>query len=103
MVTLKNIEKYEKLDNKCLVTFKSGRKITLDVNYQTFENQVLRAARLENIIHNRKNRAKKTIKYQKVVFFIAFLCYNIFINTGVLVGELVLYRGVFRCILGNSQ
>ncbi len=58
-LSLKNIEKYEKLDNKCLVTFKSGRKITLDVNYQTFENQVLRAARLENIIHNRKNEQKK--------------------------------------------
>lgn len=58
-ISLKNILKYERLNDKCLVTFIDGKTLILDINCSSFENQVFRAARLENILHNRKSEKNK--------------------------------------------
>lgn len=58
-ISLKNIKSYDKLDNsKTRIEFKNGKTIIVDISYNSFNNQVMRASRLESIIRNRKEKAK---------------------------------------------
>ena len=53
-VSLNNIASYEEaVDKKTVVYFKNGKKIVLDIPYLSFENQLLRAARLESVLRQR--------------------------------------------------
>ncbi|NLM62987.1 MAG: hypothetical protein GX190_01550 [Mollicutes bacterium] len=56
-ICLKKIERFEKKDNQTLVYFKNGSSITVPIRYASFQNQVLRASRLESVLRQRK--AKK--------------------------------------------
>ncbi len=56
-ISLKNLKKYTKgKDGNTIVEFKNNKKITLNISYNSFNNQVMRASRLESIIRNRKAR-----------------------------------------------
>ena len=39
-------------------SFKNGKVLTVDISYNSFNNQVMRASRLESIIRSRKEKAK---------------------------------------------
>lgn len=39
---------------KTIVHFKNGKSLDLDISFGSLENQVLRATRLESILHKRK-------------------------------------------------
>lgn len=54
-LALNKIKHYEKCDQNTKIIFKNGQEIVLPISYRTVENQVLRATRLEAIMHNRKN------------------------------------------------
>ncbi len=53
-ISLKNINDYSKKDNKVLVNFKNGLNLEFDLSIFSFENQIFRALRLENILKRRK-------------------------------------------------
>lgn len=53
-ISLNNLEKYKKENSNCLIEFKNGKSICLDVSIFSLENQVLRASRLENVLRRRK-------------------------------------------------
>lgn len=53
-ISLKNISNYERKDNRVLVTFNNKKKIELNISYESFENQVLRATKLLLILKSRK-------------------------------------------------
>ena len=53
-ISLKNINNYIKNDNKVLVNFKNGINLEFDLSIFSFENQIFRALRLENILKTRK-------------------------------------------------
>ena len=58
-ISLANIKDYRKVGkNKTEIIFKNNKAITVDVSYYSFNNQVMRASRLESIIRNRKEKAK---------------------------------------------
>ncbi len=58
-ISLKNVKKYCKTSNgKTEVEFRNGKVITLDISYNSFNNQIMRASRLESIIRSRKEKAK---------------------------------------------
>ena len=58
-ISLKNIKSYSKLTStKTQVEFKNGKVLTVDISYNSFNNQVMRASRLESIIRSRKEKAK---------------------------------------------
>ena len=58
-ISLKNIKSYNKLTStKTEVEFKNGKVLTVDISYNSFNNQVMRASRLESIIRSRKEKAK---------------------------------------------
>ena len=58
-ISLKNIKSYNKLTStKTQVEFKNGKVLTVDISYNSFNNQVMRASRLESIIRSRKEKAK---------------------------------------------
>ena len=48
------INNYIKNDNKVLVNFKNGINLEFDLSIFSFENQIFRALRLENILKTRK-------------------------------------------------
>ncbi len=54
-ISLKNIEKYKRLNNTSLVIFNTGYLLDLDISYGSLDNQVLRATRLESVLRIRKN------------------------------------------------
>ena len=57
-ISLKNIKDYKKLTNtKTEIEFKNGKILIVDVSFNSFNNQVMRASRLESIIRNRKEKA----------------------------------------------
>lgn len=59
-ISLSNIKDYRKVgNNKTEILFKNNKKITVDVSYYSFNNQVMRASRLESIIRNRKEKPEK--------------------------------------------
>lgn len=53
-ISLKSVIKYEKEDNKTRLFFNNNDSLLLDIPYYSFENQVLRATRLEAVMKNRK-------------------------------------------------
>lgn len=58
-ISLGNIKDYRKVGkNKTEILFKNNKAMTVDVSYYSFNNQVMRASRLESIIRNRKEKAK---------------------------------------------
>ena len=59
-ISLKNIDSYQKIGTKTLVMFKNSKKLLIDVPYYSFDNQVLRATRLEAIAKDRKSKKKVT-------------------------------------------
>lgn len=54
-ISLKNISDYKKNGNKVTILFKTNHQIDLNISYESFENQVLRATKLLLILKNRKN------------------------------------------------
>ena len=58
-ISLKNVKSYRKITNtKTEIEFKNGKLLTIDVSYNSFNNQVMRASRLESILRSRKEKAK---------------------------------------------
>ena len=58
-ISLSNIKDYRKVgNNKTEILFKNNKVITVNISYYSFNNQVMRASRLESIIRNRKEKAK---------------------------------------------
>lgn len=53
-VSLKNIDKYQKLEKNALVLFNNGYLLELDISYGSLDNQILRATRLESVLRMRK-------------------------------------------------
>ena len=59
-ISLKNIKEYRGIDDlNTEVEFKNGKIITVGISYNSFNNQVLRASRLESILRNRREKAEK--------------------------------------------
>ena len=54
-ISLKNISNYKKEDNHVKVLFHSNLSIDVNISYESFENQVLRATKLLLILKSRKN------------------------------------------------
>ena len=55
-LSLNNIDNYLKKDkDTTIINFKNGDSIDIDISYSSFENQILRASRLDLILRNRKN------------------------------------------------
>ena len=53
------LKSYRKITStKTEVEFKNGKILTVDISYNSFNNQVMRASRLESILRNRKEKAK---------------------------------------------
>ena len=57
-ISLTNLANYKKVDNQVLIKFKENKEITINMSYESFENQVLRATKLLLILKSRKNEAK---------------------------------------------
>lgn len=53
-VALNKIKNYEKQDQNTKIVFQNDQEIILPISYRTIENQILRATRLESILHKRK-------------------------------------------------
>lgn len=53
-VSLNNLEDYNKNNGKTQLCFKNGKKIDVDISFNSIENQVLRSTRLESILRKRK-------------------------------------------------
>lgn len=54
-ISLSNILKYTKNDYNPEIIFKNGTRISVDISYNTLDNQILRATRLESVLRYRKN------------------------------------------------
>ena len=54
-ISLKNISDYKKEANRVKVLFQNNTFIDLNISYESFENQVLRATKLLLILKSRKN------------------------------------------------
>lgn len=48
------IDRFYYKNNRLVVEFKNGSKILLNTSYDVINNQILRATRLEAVLHNRK-------------------------------------------------
>lgn len=53
-ISLQHVLRYNKEDIYALVEFKNNKKLLLDISYASFDNQVLRASRLETVLRSRK-------------------------------------------------
>ena len=53
-ICLKSIKDYHKYNRHSLVNFGNGIDVEFEISYESLENQVLRATRLESILRNRK-------------------------------------------------
>jgi competence protein ComK len=53
-ISLNNVNKHIKKDNKTVVEFNSGYLLNLDISYGSLDNQILRASRLESMLRKRK-------------------------------------------------
>lgn len=58
-ISLKHIKTYYHEDNHVRLIFMNGDKIILNISYGIFDNQILRATRLESALRGHKN-SKKT-------------------------------------------
>ncbi len=55
-IFLNNIKNYEKSSNSTIIYFNNGKTIHIPISYFVFENQILRATRLQNIfLKNKQN------------------------------------------------
>ena len=54
-LSLKHIKSYENKDGKSLVYFENGQVLMVDISYYSFDNQYLRASKLDSILNKRKN------------------------------------------------
>lgn len=52
-IALNNIKTFEKKNFSTVVTFKDGMKTTFDISIESFENQFLRASKLQLLLKNR--------------------------------------------------
>ncbi len=52
-ISLNQVEKYEPQGGYTKVTFYSGKSVILKMSYASFEMQLLRATRLQNLLHKR--------------------------------------------------
>lgn len=52
-ISLKNIKKYERRNDKTLIEFINNKKILLNISIGSFENQYMRATKLEYILRKR--------------------------------------------------
>ncbi len=57
-LALKNISNYQEVKNKVIVTFTNKKQLKLNISYDSFENQLLRATKLLLILQNRKKNTK---------------------------------------------
>lgn len=55
-IALNNIKKYEENNYQVKVTFKTGYTKDFDISIESFENQILRASKLELILKKRKEQ-----------------------------------------------
>ena len=55
---IKNVEKIDNEKDKTIVEFHNGPRLVLNISYNSMQNQILRASRLDSILRNRKNREK---------------------------------------------
>ena len=55
-ISLGQIKSYRKKENITEVIFQNNQKMTIEISYQAFQNQVLRASYLEIVSNNRKNK-----------------------------------------------
>lgn len=55
-ISLNNIENYEENNYRVKVTFKSGFTKNFDISIESFENQILRASKLQLILKKRKEQ-----------------------------------------------
>ncbi|MDD4027950.1 MAG: competence protein ComK [Bacilli bacterium] len=53
-ISLKNVNKHLKKQDKSLIEFNTGYLLELDISYGSLDNQILRASRLESILRKRK-------------------------------------------------
>lgn len=53
-ISLKNINDYKRSSDKVIITFNGGYNLEVDMSYGSFDNQILRAARLESVLRKRK-------------------------------------------------
>lgn len=59
-ISVKNIKNYYRNNNKTVtIEYNDGNKILLNISYGIIDNQILRSARLETMLRNRKNNIKK--------------------------------------------
>ena len=59
---MKAIKDYQKHNRHCLVSFEDGQEVVFEISFESLDNQVLRATRLESALRGRKirkNRLKK--------------------------------------------
>ena len=52
-ISLNHVKKYENVKGYTKVTFTDGKSITLHVSKESFEMQLLRASRLQNLLRKR--------------------------------------------------
>lgn len=57
-LSLKNIVSYLQEGNKTRLYFKDGYDLLVDIPYSSFENQILRATRLDSVMRQRKTEEK---------------------------------------------
>ncbi len=57
-IALNNINEYKRIGNNVQILFDNNQKIEVQVSYESFENQILRATKLLLILKSRKNEAK---------------------------------------------
>ena len=57
-IALNNIQFYEEKNGKTEILFHNNKKIKLDISYGSFDNQVLRATKLDSILRKRLNAAE---------------------------------------------
>lgn len=53
-ISFKNITKHRRMNNSTIIEFKTGYLLEVDVSYGSLENQILRSARLESVLRDRK-------------------------------------------------
>ena len=54
-IALNNIQKYKGVDGKTEILFNNNKKLKLNISYGSFDNQVLRATKLDSILRKRLN------------------------------------------------
>ena len=57
-IGLNNIKDYESKNGKTELLFDNNKKIKLDISFGSFDNQVLRATKLESVLRKRINAAE---------------------------------------------